>query len=799
MEQSRSLTLRGKRKGRETMNIQKAFLTGLILAAGAALSGVFPAAAEVRPSSDLLLPWFEVDLEGGAHTTLFALANSSAEPVDVLVSVRTSWGIPVLNLTLTLAGGQTETADLRDWLVLGRLPSGALGSGELAHVQAALAGRASPRDGLYYASPPAVAGRIAGSITFRAEGVPRPDALWGDFILSDTDRGSALAEGLVNVDLMVEPRLDCSRHGLRFLTGHQAEMASELWLWTRLLGEPSATPEIPETSRIHAIAEVFDEAGRRLATHDLELPPVARINLLDLAGNEPFGRIDLSTGEDSFAGVVVRDEHGMAMLLPAACLPDRTGPGLRLDVLVNGEEASAPPGPSLTVGEAIDWRYVVTNTGDVPLSGILVSDARGIELYCPGEVLAPGESMACNGTSTALACQQEIAVEAAAVTPAGAPAAAGGSAFYFGGTYGRAAIDIETSIAGVDADVPPGPSLENINPSLVSPYAPSRWWEYHVQNTGTLPLSDVTVSDERGPILYCYKNELAPGESTNCGEEVWPGLGLHHKLSKAAGVASCGLRVEDQDSTYYFGVKAKTVRIGIKTLVAGYDASVAPGPIFLVGDKVLWTYVVVNSAEAPLLDIWVTENERHVTCPKTGLLTGESMICTSTLDILPGPQQSEVRVMGFSVPLFSHCPQCHWSSAVSASDLSYYFGAAPWIDLEVSVNGEDADAQPGPEIPEGSPVEWTYTVTNKGNVDLTLVKILDEQGVEVAGCPVSYLTPGASASCSVTGEAAAGPQQRTATVTGTPFAGPVYPTGSWTGPPVTDSDTTWYTGVPPSP
>ena len=96
------------------MNIQRAFGIGLILAAGALLLCVLPGAAKVRPSSDLLLPWFELDLEGEGPTTLFALANSSAEPVDVLMSIQTNWGVTVLNTNLALAGGRVETVDRRD-------------------------------------------------------------------------------------------------------------------------------------------------------------------------------------------------------------------------------------------------------------------------------------------------------------------------------------------------------------------------------------------------------------------------------------------------------------------------------------------------------------------------------------------------------------------------------------------------------------------------------------------------------------------------------------------------------------
>ena len=45
----------------------------------------------------------------------------------------------------------------------------------------------------------------------------------------------------------------------------------------------------------------------------------------------------------------------------------------------------------------------------------------------------------------------------------------------------------------------------------------------------------------------------------------------------------------------------------------------------------------------------------------------------------------------------------------------------PDIDIEKATNGEDADTPTGPEIPVGGAVEWTYVVTNTGNVDLTNV------------------------------------------------------------------------------
>src|SRR5262245_9850082 len=118
------------------------FLTVFLLAAGAH--------AQSRPSSDLLLPYFETGVAQGDATTIFVVSNTLERPVDVLATVQTSWGIVVLPSTLKLKARELLTVDLRDWLVAGNLPGRRLSAADLLHLQAALTGRPSPRDGLYY-------------------------------------------------------------------------------------------------------------------------------------------------------------------------------------------------------------------------------------------------------------------------------------------------------------------------------------------------------------------------------------------------------------------------------------------------------------------------------------------------------------------------------------------------------------------------------------------------------------------------------------------------------------------------
>jgi hypothetical protein len=68
----------------------------------------------------------------------------------------------------------------------------------------------------------------------------------------------------------------------------------------------------------------------------------------------------------------------------------------------NGEDADTAPGPSILVGSAVTWRYVVTNTGTINLTGIVVVDDRGVLVNCGGQTTLPaGQAMTCTGAGVA--------------------------------------------------------------------------------------------------------------------------------------------------------------------------------------------------------------------------------------------------------------------------------------------------------------------------------------------------------------------------------------------------------------
>ncbi len=107
------------------------------------------------------------------------------------------------------------------------------------------------------------------------------------------------------------------------------------------------------------------------------------------------------------------------------------------------------------------------------------------------------------------------------------------------------------------------------------------------------------------------------------------------------------------------------------------------------------------------------------------------------------------------------------------------------VSIRKFTNGQDANDAPGPSINVGSPVTWTYQVTNTGNVTLGNISVADDRGVPVL-CVNQPLPAGQSMTCSGSGVATLGQYRNVGTVTAT-----------WTGGTVTASDPSHYLGVGP--
>ncbi len=342
----------------------------LHLSLAIALTAGAAPAAQLRPSSDLLLPYFEVDLDPSGMTTLFAVGNASEKPVEVLATLRTNWGIEILDVPFTLQPDEVRTVNLRDWLRNG-------------------GGEAQP-------------GRAVGSVTLRIQGEAR-DALWGDWFTVDAGGGVARGEVLVDIDRSGAHSALCRRHLLRYLSGGSFAGDTELIVWREDAGAGI---------RLTAEASALSEPGRPVESRQIELLALDRIAVADLGLEESFGTLRIDTADDVFIGVRHSAENRYSVALQAYCVAGpcegkNTALGVE-GILLGGQDASAPRGPLVDSGSQLDWALLISNKGQLPVSGI---EVQGIDASCPASELAAGETMACTAIGTALSSPQAVAVE----------------------------------------------------------------------------------------------------------------------------------------------------------------------------------------------------------------------------------------------------------------------------------------------------------------------------------------------------------------------------------------------------
>ena len=396
-------------------------------------------------------------------------------------------------------------------------------------------------------------------------------------------------------------------------------------------------------------------------------------------------------------------------------------PAIDIEKSTNGVDADSPTGPVLTLGQTVNWEYVVTNTGNVQLTGISVTDDQpGVTVDCSGvTTLAPSASMTCTATGTAVVGQYANIGSVTGNPAVGSQVSDTDPSHYI--VPSAPGIDIEKFTNGVDADAGPGPSLGIGDPIT---------WTFVVTNAGNEDLTSVSVSDDQLGAISCPQSTLAVSESMMCTTTGTAVIGPHTNVATATGSPPSGPNVTDTDPSHYIVVSAPSIEVEKST--NGVDADVAPGPTLQLGDSVTWAYVVTNTGNETLTNITVTDDQLGVIAgsPIASLTPGASVTLTATGTAVVG-QYANVATATGTPPS---------GLDVTDTDPSHYFVLSePAINIEKSTNGQDADAAPGPVVPVGTTVTFDYTVTNTGNEPLSAVTVVDDNGTP--GNPADDFSP----------------------------------------------------------
>jgi len=381
-----------------------------------------------------------------------------------------------------------------------------------------------------------------------------------------------------------------------------------------------------------------------------------------------------------------------------------------------------------TAGDVINYEFDVENTGNVTLTGVALSDDIIAAVSCPQTTLAPAGTMVCTGAYTVTQADVDAGQVVNNASVSGNPPA------------GLPTVDAPSS-ATVDSVGQPG--LAFAKRALTADFASVGDilnYEFDVENTGMLTLSNVSVTDNLIAAVSCPQTTLAPAASMVCSAS-YAVTQADIDAGEVVNTASAGADLPNGDP------------IAPQTDTATVDAIQSPGLVLVktsptlafaaVGDLIDYDITVTNTGNVSVSNIIVDDPLLpSLSCPASALAPAASFTCSGSYvvtqaDINSGQVDNTASVNG--TPSGGTLPTVTDSATVDA-DLN------PALDLVKTATTSDF-------ANVGDIIGYDYVVTNTGNVTLTDPISVSDDKIASVSCPISPaggLVPTASLTCSAT-------------------------------------------------
>ncbi len=380
-------------------------------------------------------------------------------------------------------------------------------------------------------------------------------------------------------------------------------------------------------------------------------------------------------------------------------------------------------------GDTISYTFAVTNTGNVTLNPIQISDAKAVldstcDTLAP---LAPGASATCTGIHTLTQAEADSGASNNTATLTATPPV--GPAI----TATDSTATSITSTPGLTLDKTVGVITDpnNLVAGDTIPYT------FTVTNTGNVTLTLIHVVDVNTGDVTCDDTTLAPHTSTHCAasyvltqSDVDSG---HIANSATAYGKSPTSEVTDASDTTDTPIPGLP---GIEIVKSASAPSAATA-----GSTITYTFDVTNTGNVTLSGIVVTDTKitTGITCPDDTLAPQEAMACTATYrltqdDVNTGTVINTASVTG-NPPAGD--PVTDDSDPITST-----------IDTEPGLNIVKSASRPSDNI-AGATIDYTFTVTNTGNVTLTGISVTDPL-ITTVSCLADTLDPTAETTCTGT-------------------------------------------------
>jgi hypothetical protein len=423
----------------------------------------------------------------------------------------------------------------------------------------------------------------------------------------------------------------------------------------------------------------------------------------------------------------------------------------------------APPvdvnGDGLTdAGDQISYSFTVSNTGEVTMADLAVTDSKVGAVSCPSATLAPGTGQICTADNPYTVTTADVvngSVDNSA-TVTGTPPASSSPVTSAPSTTSTTAT----------APTPRLTIAKSAAPSTAAAAAAGTTLTYSflVTNTGNVPVDTVGVTEGTftgsgtfSPVVCpSAAASLAPGAHTTCTAS--------YSLTQADVDAGSVSNTATADGTPRGSATAVTSApdTATVTIPAAPSLSVvksaSPTTAHAAGQTVSYTFVVSNTGNVTIAGVTVDEvafsgsgTTPAISCPgaAAALAPGADVTCAATYtltqaDVDTGTVTNTATVSGTAPG--STTP----SRPSESSTATVTVAQAPSLSLVKS-------AEPSAVSAVGDQIGYTFLVTNNGNVTLTAVEVAEGEfsgagAMSAVSCPSqsATLAPGAQLECTAT-------------------------------------------------
>ena len=428
------------------------------------------------------------------------------------------------------------------------------------------------------------------------------------------------------------------------------------------------------------------------------------------------------------------------------------------------------------ITDIINYAFTVTNTGNVTLTNITLTDINASVVGGPITSLAPGasDSATFNATHEVTLADMTAGQVVNQATATGTPPG-GGSVSDLSDPNDITEDDPTVTPVVVNPSIALVKTVESIatndqgTPLNTSDDTLEITYAFAVTNTGNVTLTNIQVTDPMVTVTGALTS-LDPMETDSTTFRavytVTPAdiaAGQVVNQATASGTAPNNAVVTDLSDDTSTSENDPTITplanqpgIAIVKVFDSYD-DINNNNITDVGDDIVYRFTVTNTGNVVLSNVTVTDSNATVSGgPLLTLAVGSSDSTTFTArhsitvaDLVAGQVTNQATASATS-PAGNVSDLSDESSITENDPTVVVISESPAIAV-VKTIGSITDANNNSATDEGDTINYVFTVHNTGNTILTNITITDVNAV-ISGGPLASLNPGASNATTFTGQ-----------------------------------------------